>query len=92
MTNFNADPRVRDREPDSTGLGPNFPSSLNDLWRMVFRPSENYLRYVKIAVSNDDGTRVAQQSEETLAEILAELKTMNATLAGILRTREEPTG
>ena len=89
MTNFNADPRVRDLEPDTTGLGPNFPSSLNDLWRMVFRASDEYLRYVKLAVSNDNGTPVGQNVEKAVAAFqaaaLAELAAINAALVNPLR-------
>lgn len=71
MTNFNADPRVRDQEPNATGLGPNFPGSLSDLQRMVYRPSPEYLRYVLMAVSNDDGSPVAGGVEKLLASLLA---------------------
>ena len=72
MTNFNADPRLRDlgdRGADVTGLGPNFPGSLNDLWRMAFRPSEEFLRYVKLAIANDDGSLVGSNIEAAVAEL-----------------------
>ena len=74
MTIFNADPRVRDNEPNTTALGPNFPGSINDLWRMVFRPSKAFLRYVTIAVTKDNGDDLTEKIEGQLADILAEEK------------------
>ena len=84
MTIFNPDPRVRDKEPDSIMLGPNFPSSLNDLWKMVFRPSQNYLRYVKIAICNDDGSALNKGVEGKLDNLLEEAMIQRALLERIV--------
>ena len=84
MTNFLGDARQRTAEEhatDSTGLGPNFSGSLNDLWRMVFRPSQAFLRYVKLAVSNDDGSPVAEKTEGLLADVLTKLGELETSLA-----------
>ena len=84
MTVFNPDPRVRDSEPNTTALGPNFPGSINDLWRMVFRPSHAFLRYVTIAISNDDGSAIMGKVESHLQEILDEEKKQTDLLQQIL--------
>ena len=83
MTNFVGDPRVRDAEEhavNTTNLGPNFPGSLNDLWRMVFRPSQAFLRYVKLAVSNDDGSGITAKTDALLAELSAKIDTLQEAL------------
>ena len=93
MTNFNHDPRVRDLEPNTTALGPNFPSSLGDLQRMSYRPSEELMRYVKLAVSNDDGSGVAARTNELLAELLVETRVVSELLRALLedvQTAAEP--
>lgn len=77
---FNPDPRERDGTPNTTALGPNFPSSVQDLWRMVFRPSEDFLRYVKLAVSNDDGTPINKKAESLLAELDSRLAAIHDAL------------
>ena len=87
MTIFNADPRVRDNEPNTTALGPNFPGSINDLWRMVFRPSKAFLRYVTIAITNDDGSKVTEKVEETLALILAEEEKQTTLLQELVASK-----
>ena len=71
MTNFNPDPRVRDREPNATALGPNFPGSLGDLARMSYRPSQEFLRYVTMAIANDDGSRLTEKLEALLRDLEA---------------------
>ena len=83
MTNFNPDPRVRDKEPDDTELGPNFPGSLGDLERMSYRPSDRYLRYVLIAVGNDDGSPITSKTNALLTELLSVMKDSLAELRAL---------
>ena len=95
MTTFLGDPRQRDDEEhalDTTALGPNFPGSLNDLWRMVFRPSRAFLRYVTLAVTNDDGSALMASTEDKLQKILEELQHQNDLLGALLADTQELTG
>ena len=95
MTTFVGDARQRDAETQAendTGLGPNFPGSINDLWRMVFRPSAAFLRYVTLAVTNDDGTALMTKLEGQIALLLTETRTTNDLLRQLLGEAEELTG
>ncbi len=60
---------------DSTGLGPDFPSSAGDRERGKFRPS-SYPRLTAVAVTNDDGSDMARNTFQLLEAILYELRTL----------------
>ena len=70
-----ADWRIRhgfDKAPDSTGLGPDWPSPA-DRERDKFRRGV-HTRDVTVAVSNDDGSEVGASAAVTTEELLLELK------------------
>ena len=70
---------------DSTGLGPDFPSSAGDRERGKFRPSM-YPRLTTVAISDDEGNPISMTSEDLLAEILLELKAIRLGQDLILET------
>ena len=95
MTTFLGDPRQRDDEEhalDTTALGPNFPGSLNDLWRMVFRPSKAFLRYGTLAVTNDDGSALMEKIERKLDTLISEAQTTNRLMSDLLGEAEDIAG
>ena len=70
---------------DSTGLGPDFPSSAGDREKGKFRPSI-HPRLTTVAVSDDEGNPLSLTSEDLLAEILLELKAIRLSQELILET------
>lgn len=76
---------------DTTGLGPDFPSSAGDRERGRFRASK-YPRLTKVAVTRDDGEEVLGNTEEILLEILEEIRLLREALVieGMAADIQEP--
>ena len=68
-----------DNTPGSTGLGPDFPESAGGREQGKFRPAQ-YPRLTTVAVSNDDGSTIADASNAQLSDILTELRMLRVAM------------